>query len=178
MKSGGKMNKQFSVNNNEPTAQTERLTSREKEFCRIFAETRDKRRAAFEAGYRILPLQSALKLLEKQKIKSYIDFLSDSQDVLLKEAQAGFRRLAFGSAADAVKLIFAENLTDEQIESLDLFNVSDIKRPKGGGIEIKFFDRQKALEALSELSGNNSDSALPFYRALEKSVPQKQEDDD
>ena len=33
----------------------------------------------------------------------------------------------------------------------DLFNVSEIKRVKGGGVEIKFFDRQKALEKLEEL---------------------------
>ena len=171
------MNKQFSVDKNEPSKNDERLSSREKEFCRIYAETRDKRLSAFEAGYKILPSKSALKLLEKQKIREYLNSLYEKQSSFSGEVQAGFRRLAFGSVADAVKLIFAENMTDEQIESLDLFNVSDIKKPKGGGIEIKFFDRLKALEMLEALSEGNSDGALPFYKALERSVTDIQEDD-
>jgi hypothetical protein len=58
------------------------------------------------------------------------------------------------------------------MEGLELFNVSEIKRPKGGGIEIKFFDRMKALERLGEMcdGGKGDDSALPFYLALEKSA--------
>ena len=37
-------------------------------------------------------------------------------------------------------------------------------------MEIKFFDRQKALERLEELQAGTSDGALPFYRALERSA--------
>jgi hypothetical protein len=171
------MNKSITdINENELTA-VEKLTSREKEFCRIFAETRDKRRSAYEAGYKILPNKSALKLLEKQKVRNYLDSILNKQDGFHGEVEAGFRRLAFGSSADAVKLLFSDNLTDEQIESLDLFNVSDIKKPKGGGIEIKFFDRLKALEMLSAVSNEKSDGALPFYKALEKSVTDMEEDE-
>lgn len=171
------MNKSVSNINNSYSPSGEKLTSREKEFCRIYAETRDKRRSAFEAGYRILPNKSALKLLEKQKVRDYLDSILNNQEGFCGEVEAGFRRLAFGSSADAVKLLFADDLTDEQIESLDLFNVSDIKKPKGGGIEIKFFDRLKALEMLSGVSSLNPDGALPFYKALEKSVCEIQEDD-
>ena len=166
---------------NTQTGQNEtndRLTNKEKEFCRIYAETMDKRRSAYEAGYRLLPLKNALKLLEKQKVRDYLDCILNNRDGFSGEVEAGLRRLAFGSSADAVKLLFADSLTDEQIESLDLFNVSDIKKPKGGGIEIKFFDRLKALETLSDLSGVKTDGALPFYKALEKSVKNTQEDDD
>ncbi len=172
------MNKQFSLNNSEPSSACERLTNKEKEFCRIYAETMDKRRAAYEAGYRLLPLKSALKLLEKRRVRDFLDSIENSRESFSGEVEAGFRRLAFGSTADAVKLLFAQNLTDEQIESLDLFNVSDIKKPKGGGIEIKFFDRQKALEALNELSSNKGDAALPFYKALEKGARENEEDED
>lgn len=175
-KSGGKMNKTY-MNSNGGSSQGEKLTSKEKEFCRIFAETRDKRRAAFEAGFKLMPTKNALKLLEKQKVRDYLDSLFESQSAFSGEAEAGFRRLAFGSSADAVKLIFSENMTDEQIESLDLFNVSDIKRPKGGGIEIKFFDRLKALEMLETLSESKPDGALPFYKALERSVTDLEEDE-
>ena len=81
------------------------------------------------------------------------------------------RRLAFGSVSDAVRLLLHE-AGDEplDLDRLDLFLVSDIKRPKGGGMEIKFFDRQKALERLEELQAGTSDGALPFYRALERSA--------
>lgn len=80
----------------------------------------------------------------------------------------GYKRLAFGSAADALKLIFREEPpTDEEIEQMDLFNISEIKKPKGGGLEIKFFDRLKPLERLSEMTANEGEnSALPFYEAL------------
>lgn len=49
---------------------------------------------------------------------------------------------------------------------MDLFNISEIKRPKGGGLEIKFFDRLKPLEKLQEISTDSSQTALPFYEAL------------
>lgn len=54
---------------------------------------------------------------------------------------------------------------------MELFNIAEIKRPKGGGIEIKFFDRLKALERLADMTADEAaDSALPFYRALENSA--------
>ena len=62
-------------------------------------------------------------------------------------AAAGLRRLAFGRNNDAFMLAFAETVTPEMIEQADLFGVSEIKCGKNG-VEIKFFDRQKALDAL------------------------------
>ena len=71
---------------------------------------------------------------------------------------AGLRRLAFGSSTDAVKLAFSDELPPPDIiGSLDLFNVSEIKRVKGGGVEIQLFDRMKALEKLFELENSFSD---------------------
>ena len=61
-----------------------------------------------------------------------------SQDKL----RQGFERLAFGSVTDAVRLLFEEGTTSS-LEGMDLFNVSEIKRLKGGGMEIKFADRLK-----------------------------------
>lgn len=64
----------------------------------------------------------------------------------------GLKHLAFGSCNDAVVLAFAEELPPKSvIEQLDLYNVSEIKRVKGGGVEIKLFDRLKALEKLYEI---------------------------
>lgn len=94
----------------------------------------------------------------------------------------GFRRLAFGDIQDAVKLLFEteENILSS-LPSLDLFNISEIKRQKGGGMEIKFFDRVKALEKLREITGaDERQTALSFYDALEKSagrISEKEKED-
>lgn len=83
------------------------------------------------------------------------------------EAVQGYRRLSFGSPADAVKLLKDwENLTREDIEKLDLFNVSEIKLPKSGGIEIKFFDRLKALEKLENARAGGDETGESLLSAL------------
>ena len=80
-------------------------------------------------------------------------------------------KLATGDISDAVLLMY---LSDEEVleklPKLNLFNVSEIKRPKGGGLEIKFFDRIKAFERLKEGVSSDSSEGLGFYQALEKSI--------
>lgn len=81
----------------------------------------------------------------------------------------GFRQLAFGTVQDAVALLFADDCEIlEKLPEYNLFNISEIKKPKGGGMEIKFFDRIKALEKLWEFSETGSSEPLSFYRALEE----------
>ena len=85
------------------------------------------------------------------------------------EVCEGLKRLAFGEIKDAIYLLFAdENEVAEKLPSLDLFNISEIKRPKGGGMEIKFFDRIKALEKLRDIKSNSPSQPLSFYKALEE----------
>ncbi len=87
------------------------------------------------------------------------------------EVRKGLKRLAFGDIKDAVLLLFAqEGDVLSRLGELDLYNISEIKRPKGGGMEIKFFDRIKALEKLSELEGGAPSEPLGFYQALEESA--------
>ena len=63
------------------------------------------------------------------------------------------------------------DITEEKIEKLDLFYVSEIKKQKGGGLEIKFFDRLKALDKLSALSEKESEeNGNSLYYAIEKSA--------
>ncbi len=100
------------------------------------------------------------------------DVMSRKRKITQKDVTDGLRRLAFGEIQDAVSLLFK---TDEDItaslSSLDLFNVSEIKRVKGGGMEIKFFDRLKALEKLSNaVACDNGQNTVSFYTALEKSA--------
>ena len=88
-----------------------------------------------------------------------------------EQVEQGLLKLAFGDVSDAVLLLY---MTDEEavekIPELNLFNISEIKRPKGGGMEIKFFDRIKACEKLRECYSQKTETGLGFYQALEKSV--------
>ena len=53
----------------------------------------------------------------------------------------------------------------------DLFNVAEIKRPKDGAMEIKFFDRIKALEKLEDIDENDRSNVSDFYKALVGTSP-------
>ena len=76
--------------------------------------------------------------------------------ILPQLAAAGYYRMAFGGVADALKLLYTEHPSDEQLSEMDLFMISEIKKPKDGMLEIKFFDRLKALE---KLGGQQDESA-------------------
>lgn len=79
----------------------------------------------------------------------------------------GYRRIAFGDISDPVRLLFCDEITPAKLKKMDLFSVAEIKRPKGGGMEIKFFDRIRALQCMQEL-GQEESSGCGFYQALEK----------
>jgi len=113
-----------------------------------------------------------MKLLADPEIKRRIAKLENERDAKLAEVTEGYRRLAFGSVADALKLILSdEPPCESELEKLDLTMVSDIKCPKSGGIEVKFFDRLKALDRLCELSNAASAGESPdFLTALERSA--------
>ena len=51
---------------------------------------------------------------------------------------------------------------------MNLVNVASIKRVKGGGVEVQFFDRQRALERLYEYAreGQSEDAAASVFAAL------------
>ena len=147
------------------------LSQKQLAFCHAFVRTRNLREAAVAAGFLLFPEKAAEKLLSAKPVQAKIQALEQAISVQRAELIAGYRRLAFGSVADAVRLL-QQTDTDAPLDpdTLDLFSVSEIKRPKGGGLEIKFFDRQKALDRLSELQETAADSALPFYKALERSA--------
>ena len=81
----------------------------------------------------------------------------------------GLQGLAFGEVNDAVRLAFSDEMpSPEMLSGMNLFNVSEIKRDKGGGVEIRFFDRLKALEKLYEYahSGDSGAAAASLLEAL------------
>jgi len=54
---------------------------------------------------------------------------------------------------------------------MDLFCVSEIRKPRENALEIKFFDRLEALEKLAQLSEkNDTESSIPFYQAIEQGL--------
>ena len=145
------------------------LTSKEKEFCRLYLSLADYEKAAEKAGFTGDFAKEGNRLLLRADIAEEIDKLCSLQKKsMAKMAAVGYQRLAFGSIADAVSLLYMENPTPDTLRKMDLFSVSEIKRPKDGSMEIKFFDRMKALEKLSE--GVDGDGAMSFYEAICRSA--------
>lgn len=148
------------------------LSQKEQLFCKIYSKTRNAKESAARSGYTLFLEKTGEKLLAKKSIRAEIKRLDKDKIASNLEVCAGLRRLAFGSVNDALKLLYNfEDLSEEELNSLDLFNVCDIKKPKSGGIEIKFYDRQKALEKLFSVScEQKNEEIMPFYEALEKSA--------
>lgn len=148
------------------------LTKREEAFCWQYAATQNAREAAVRAGYGALfAEQTAARLMKNEAVKARLFALRTEQEQRTKSVRVGLERLAFGGISDAVMLLCAEDPSSVDIQSLDLFCVAELKRPKGGGFEMKFFDRLKALERLALMDEQTqSDGAAPFYRALEQGV--------
>lgn len=147
---------------------TKELTEREKLFCTYYSLKQNAVEAAVKSGYGIAPEKAAMKLLRRESINSYIAALTAKNKSSHDEVTAGLRRLAFGCINDAVSLAFNEDFDPSALKQSDLFCVSEIKVNRGKGVEIKFFDRLKALEKLSSLIGQGEkESENSFFKAIE-----------
>lgn len=157
------------------------LKAKRNAFCCYYVMLGNVTEAAERAGFgRENALTEGVKCLRSAECRRTIaalrEVLSDSGNV-----SAGLKRLAFGSCSDAVYLVFADELPPQEIiERLDLFNVSEIRRVKGGGVEVKLFDRLKALEKLFELESSCSDrnKAADLIAALTSSAEEGGSPDD
>ena len=152
------------------------ISSKEKLFCTYYSLDRNGREAAAKSGY-LFPEKSALRLLKRKEIKDFIEELDKQRRADKKDIAQGYVRLAFGCVSDAIKLLYCEESEKESIEQMDLFNISEIKRKKGGDIEIKFFDRLKALEKLQQLCDEKDTfSSASLYSAIAASATALKED--
>lgn len=142
------------------------LTAKEKLFCALYVSLGNPAEAAGAADYEH-PYKNALLLLQRDDILEYIEslYLKMNRTLSLK-TRSGYERLAFGNVSDAVRLLFSADPLSENLNQFDLFNVAEIKRPKDGAMEIKFFDRIRALEKLELASSEQQHSASDFYNAL------------
>lgn len=147
------------------------LSDKEQLFCGFYVSTGNSYDAAVMAGYKRNATLVGEKLLNKKSVQSEIEKIAKFRfKTMQTRAVCGYERLAFGNVSDAVKLLSTVNPETLPLDEMDFFNVSEIRRLKDGAMEIKFFDRIKAIEKLEELSGGNSSGAVPFYKALEKST--------
>ncbi len=145
-------------------AKEKKLTKKEAEFCRLYAAGRSPREAAAAAGFFPAAI-SGIKLLQKEEIKRRTEEIRKKYDPSALAA-AGLYRLAFGSVADAVRLISGDGDAFSEPEKLDLINISEIKFAGGGKVEIKFFDRLKAMTALAELGAEQSGDGSGLIAAI------------
>ena len=148
--------------------QTKRMR---RQFCSLYAMLGNISEAARGAG---VPPDSAfregLEILGMPQYQRLIQRLTRMPRIDPRhQVRAGLERLAFGTANDALALLLSEEpMTGAQLSRLDLFNVSEIKKVKGGGLEIKFFDRQRALERMYEYasSADSGETARSLLAAL------------
>lgn len=141
------------------------MTISTNDFAAKYAECGNIFEAAVYAGAsRLTAPIEGLRLIANRAVRKKVRQIIDEQ-VTCPAAQ-GLRRIAFGRNNDAVKLCFAEEVTQDMIDGLDLSGVSEIKCGKNG-VEIKFFDRQKALEKLYEIEENeNASTAQSLIGAI------------
>lgn len=150
--------------------QNKKLTKREKRFCVCFLSSGSCRDAARRAGYEGDCELVGEELICKSEITAELERLSAQREKSLASlAMQGYRRLAFGSVCDAVSLLYKSEPSDEELREMDFFGVSEIKRPKDGSMEIKFFDRLKALEKLGASSCADT-GAKQLYDVIERSA--------
>lgn len=77
--------------------------------------------------------------------------------------------LALGPVNDAVKLGYLDAPSEAELETLNLKGLTEFKRNANGTMELKFIDRQKALECLlAQMDAGENEKAEAFLRALEQ----------
>ena len=153
------------------------LSDKEKLFCAYFSWCRDGREAAAKSGY-AAPKRAGAKLLSRSDIQTRIAELDKSAEISFADVLSGYRRLAFGCSADAISLLFDEDITKEKLESMDLYNIAEIKRVKDGVIQVKFFDRIKAMDKLGSYTQAKPEEKInELYDAIREGAEALKADD-
>ena len=150
------------------------LSEKEKLFCAYYANFGNVKEAAIYAKLGKNGETAALEILRKKTATAYIKKQSLAKAQI--KAAVSLRRLAFGRCNDAVKLMFMQpEEVLQNIDELDLFNVYEIKKSATGNLEIKFFDKIKALSVLYS-SGEefDDDKSSGFFDALKNAVKQEE----
>lgn len=97
-----------------------------------------------------------------------MEMANKNNEALRKDVTDGFKRLAFGSSNDVVKMLLAISSENPNgLKGLNLFNLSEMRKTKEG-FEVKLFDRQRAMEALLNIEKEmrSEQAATSLYAAL------------
>lgn len=138
-------------------------------FCVNYVETGNIKEAAVKAGFKKNSFNIGCNLLSRKDIEEEIEKLyKRKKKNLIYKACSGYERLAFGEITDSIILLNPGNISAEKIALMDLFNVSEIKKNKDGAIEIKFFDRIRALEKIQNMDFTGNEQSETFYSAIQK----------
>lgn len=150
-------------------SQKEMLTDRQKLYCHWYVLTGDAVEAAVLCYPRPTERTAAESLLRTSAAQEYLAAIRKRASTAGErnpDVLDGYRRLAFGSISDAVKLMFVEEDAPPDIDRLDLFNVSELRKGKGG-LEISFFDRLDALDRLAhQQTEDEGRDTMSFYEAV------------
>ncbi|MBQ8378175.1 MAG: terminase small subunit [Oscillospiraceae bacterium] len=115
-------------------------------------------------GLKLLKLRSTQKLIKRYRENSFSD-----EDAV----KCGLSRLAFGEINDIMEVLLSdEPIGLHRLFKMNFFQISEVKKVKGGGIEVKLFDRQKAMEKLLEIieKSKSRADADDFFDALKTSA--------
>lgn len=144
------------------------MKKRERTFCLLVSQGKPIDKAAHLAGYKD-SLAGASLIARDEITKEIIRILGNRKRLMKSLAYLGYEHLAFGNIDDCISLLSSEDISADRLKNMDLFMISEIKKPKDGAMEIKFFDRLKAMEKLYS-SDEGQKECVPFYEALEKSA--------
>ena len=146
----------------------EGLSRREERFCRLYANYRDPERAGTEAG---LPPERCRRLLEDARALRKIE---EQMEIRRRQAAQqslaqGLEGLRFSPETDCGGLRrLGQPAREGNAEArFPLANVSEVKLSKDGGVEVKFFDRAKLLEALCAMAGQGGLEQGGLVEAIE-----------
>ena len=134
------------------------MKKREKEFCRLTVVLGNPQSAARQAGYRH-PDDVWPDLISRSDIVAEIRRVTREVSRVFRDTLlCSVFRLMTSDNNDAVRLLYHDEMSDDEISEMNLSGVAEIKRTKDKSVEIKFFDRIKALDRLSELNSIVADS--------------------
>lgn len=118
---------------------------RQESFCRVYLRTMDPEQAAKSGGYR-----DGYAQLASASVQGRLERMRETAagQIRREDAVRRLAQLAFGRANDAAALALGRGSVDAA--DLDLAAVSEL-RVSDKGVEVKFVDRIRALEALCGL---------------------------
>ena len=142
-----------------------REEAKQERFCQSFLQTMDPLQAARESGVKdpYVTLEDPAVQQKLERARAYVGREIRREDVIRRLAQ-----LCFGRVNDAVRLAFLQPGEEQQLGTLELSAVAELKRGSNGALEVKLVDRIKALQLLHELLGGGEMDISEFYEALEQ----------